>query len=95
MCGHIYDARVCFSLKETTHRFIYANALSIHGRWFKICNFYKAAIYSLKVFSTEFLFPAMRYFEVTAADTSVMSQICDHGEKFVQPMHPHFSRPCT
>ena len=37
----------------------------------------------------------MRYFEVTAADTSVMSQICDHGENFVQPMHPHFSRPCT
>ena len=37
----------------------------------------------------------MRYFEVTAADTSVMSQIRDHGGKFVQPMHPHFSRPCT
>ena len=24
-----------------------------------------------------------------------MSQIRDHGEKFVRPMHPHFSRPCT
>ena len=35
----------------------------------------------------------MRYFEVTAADTSVMSQIRDHGEKFVQPcsagLHGH------
>ena len=35
----------------------------------------------------------MRYFEVTAANTSVMSQIRDHEGKFVQPMHPHFSRP--
>ena len=34
----------------------------------------------------------MRYFEVTAADTS---HIREHGEKFVQPMHPHFSRLCT
>ena len=25
----------------------------------------------------------------------MMSQIRDHGEKFVRPMHPHFSRPCT
>ena len=42
----------------------------------------KAAIYSSKNdFWTEFLFPAMRYFEVTAADTSVMSQIRDRGEK--------------
>ena len=37
----------------------------------------------------------MRYFEVTAADTSVMSHIREHGEKFVQPMHPHFSRLFT
>ena len=37
----------------------------------------------------------MRYLEVTAANTSVMSQIHDHREKFVQPLHPHFSRLCT
>ena len=40
----------------------------------------------------------MRYFEVTAADTSVMSQIRDHGEKFVQPCSPFATslyRPCT
>ena len=50
MCWHIYDARVCFFLKETTNRFIYAIVLLMHGRWFKLCNFKKVAIYSLKVF---------------------------------------------
>ena len=25
----------------------------------------------------------------------VVSHICEHGEKYVQPMHPHFSRLCT
>ena len=41
---------VFFFLKETTNRFIYANMLFVHGSCSKVCNFEKAAIYSLKVF---------------------------------------------